>query len=327
MTEHGSLDFYATHHGLQAPDASRIGGEATMDVYARLQLLTITLPQEMLKEVGRGIYRDLVHRRGGKPSEYDVRLIREQKAQMANLGLLTPPLERLDMMPDYSFTLQLTFTLAKPYLSKDDDPLYIIDNPVVKDRIFRVPMVRSSSWKGTLRSAARLALGLRDNDRRIVNLFGSEKGEREEGPKAGRLVFYTTFFNRIGLEIINPHDRERKVGTNPIIIESVPAGAQGTFSLLYAPFDLMTAPQAKRVADACADLEAIRMSLRALMLDLGFSAKRTSGYGVIHDRDLNGTLRVKKGPKVFRGPFATLSELETIVQKACNLWQGGQHNE
>jgi len=326
MTE-SKLDFYATYHGLTVKDVSRIGGEREMDVYARLQLLTLTLPSVTLKEVGRGMYRDLVHRPGDELSAYDRELIARRREQMDRLGLSSPALGQLALMPDCSFAIQFVLTLLKPYLSQDDEPFYIVDNPVAKDRVFRVPVVRSSSWKGTLRSAARLALNLQDDDPQMVSLFGSEKGEREEGLKAGRLVFYTTFFDRIGLEIINPHDRKRKVGVNPILIESVPAGAQGTFSLLYTPFDLVTAPQAKRVADACADLEAIRKSLRALMLELGFSAKRTSGYGVIHDKDLNGTLYIKKGPKVFRSSFTTFTELETTAQKACNLWQGGQHNE
>jgi CRISPR/Cas system CSM-associated protein Csm3 (group 7 of RAMP superfamily) len=317
------LDFYATYHGLTVKDASRIGGEREMDVYARLQLLALTLPDVALKEVGRSMYRDLVHRPGGGSSTYDRELIARRQEQMERLGLSSPALERLSLMPDCSFAIQFTLTLQHPYLSKDDEPLYIIDNPVAKDRVFRVPMVRSSSWKGALRSAAWLVLVLQDDDEQVVNLFGSEKGEKEERLKAGRLVFYTTFFDRVGLEIINPHDRQRKVGINPILIESVPAGARGTFSLLYAPFDLLTAPQTERVTKACADLETVSSSLRALVLDLGFSAKRTSGYGVIHDRDLSGSLRLRKGEKTFGGTFSTFTELDARVREACDLWRGG----
>jgi CRISPR/Cas system CMR subunit Cmr6 (Cas7 group RAMP superfamily) len=327
MTE-SNLDFYATYHGLTVKDVSRIGGERGMDVYSRLQLLTLTLPSVTFKEVGRSIYRDLVHRPGDALSTYDRELIASRQEQMKHLGLIPPMLERLLLMPDHSFAIQFTLTLAKAYLSKDDESLYIIDNPMAKDRVFRVPMVRSSSWKGTLRSAARLELNLQDSDQQMVRLFGSEKGETETKLKAGRLVFYTTFLNRIGLEMINPHDRKRKVGVNPILIESVPVGAQGAFSLLYAPFDLMTAPPAERAAQACADLEAVSKSLGTLMCEVGFSAKRTSGYGVIQDKDLSGSLHIKNGKRILKYPFSTFAELGEIrVREVCHLWQGEQQDE
>ena len=58
-----------------------------------------------------------------------------------------------------------------------------------------------------------------------------------EGYRRGRLMFYPTFFKKLGLEVINPHDRETGAGTLPIYLETVPKGAKGTFSLLYVPFD------------------------------------------------------------------------------------------
>ena len=45
--------------------------------------------------------------------------------------------------------------------------------------------------------------------------------EKVEG-RRGRLAFFATYFDRMGLEIINPHKRDTGVGTNPIYIESVP---------------------------------------------------------------------------------------------------------
>lgn len=318
-----NLDFYATYHGLTVQDVSRIGGERGMDMYARLLLLTLTLPDEALKEVGRGIYRDLVHDPGEKPSAYAQELIARQKTQMEQLGLVAPSFDQLTALPVGAYALQFTLTLRKPYLSRDDETLYIIDNPVAKDHVFRVPMVRSSSWKGALRSAARLVWEWKDDAEPMVKLFGSEKGEDEADLKAGRLIFYTTFFDGIGLEIINPHDRERKVGVNPILIESVPVGARGKFHLLYAPFDLLTVPPAERLTSVHADLKAVIKSLRALMTEIGFSAKRTSGYGVIHDRDLDGHLWFKQDGKVTPYAFNTFAELEA----ACEQITGGQGHE
>ena len=56
-------------------------------------------------------------------------------------------------------------------------------------------------------------------------------------PHRGRAVFYPTFFNKISLEIINPHDRKRRAGTNPIFYEIVPEGAEGNLQVIYIPYD------------------------------------------------------------------------------------------
>lgn len=48
-----------------------------------------------------------------------------------------------DFPPD-SWFLTITFNLDKPYLSKDDRELYIIDNPVKKEWVFRVPYIAAS---------------------------------------------------------------------------------------------------------------------------------------------------------------------------------------
>ncbi|MGB9751683.1 MAG: hypothetical protein C0183_00775 [Roseiflexus castenholzii] len=44
-------------------------------------------------------------------------------------------------------------------------------------------------------------------DRQMVRLFGNVRGE-EATFAAGRLYFFPTFFDRLGLEVINPHPRE-----------------------------------------------------------------------------------------------------------------------
>ena len=57
--------------------------------------------------------------------------------------------------------------------------------------------------------------------------------------RRGRTQTYPTYFDRIDLEIINPHDRKTKAGTVPIQIESVPEDTDGTLNLFYYPFDLL----------------------------------------------------------------------------------------
>ena len=133
----------------------------------------------------------------------------------------------LALLPTGSFVLQFTFTLARPYISRDEQDFYIIDNPIRKEKVFELPYIAPTSWKGGLR-AALWRLGFNSQDEAIYRLFGNEKGEENQDElHAGRLYFFPTFFTQKSLEIINPHDRERRVGKNPILFESVPGGVKG----------------------------------------------------------------------------------------------------
>ncbi len=207
------------------------------------------------------------------------------------------PKVELSLLPAFSWLLQFTFTLAKPYISKDDNPFYIIDNPIVRDKVFRLPMIRSTSWKGNLYSAL-WQLGYdKQEDEVMKRLFGAVRGKEqesgEESGQAGRLFFYSTFFTETGLEIINPHDRERRVGKNPILFECVPLGAKGTFSLLYVPFDRVGQDEAKTKRQALEDLQRVAEGLKAMFLTYGFSAKRTSSYGVAKQKVENGCIQLR----------------------------------
>lgn len=53
-----------------------------------------------------------------------------------------------------SFGLWYEFELESPYFSSDVDELYMIQNPILKEQISKVPMIRGSSWKGLLSSTA-----------------------------------------------------------------------------------------------------------------------------------------------------------------------------
>lgn len=197
--------------------------------------------------------------------------------------------------PDFSplpssnwLALQVDFELLTPWYSKDDRVFHLLDNPVRKDRVFGVPFMAASSWKGMLRWACRMQAGLREHLERhngkldgwrdpdwVLHLFGNERGEEDhEKLHQGALVFYPTWFNRIGFEVINPHSRARRAGTQPIYYEVVPPGAKGTFSLLYAPWPGMN-PEAKPEDVLPKLLDAIE----ALFTTYGISAKRTEGWG------------------------------------------------
>jgi len=89
--------------------------------------------------------------------------------------------------PPYSVHISVVFTLKKPYISRDDEEFHIIDNPICNDKVFKVPLVRPSSWKGNLRFAALKGFEEDIFDEKInetnwkeeravlVRLFGSEK--------------------------------------------------------------------------------------------------------------------------------------------------------
>jgi CRISPR-associated protein Cmr2 len=253
--------------------------------------------------------------------------------------------------------LQFGFTLAKPWLSKDDDPFYVADavNPVRKDKVFKVPVMAASSWKGLLRWAVMQVHLVERKDelaseefagRRLAHtlLFGDEKGEEPDSTKdfsrfldnlkpdakdlyrqkarqhfkvaeegalphhSGRLICYSTFFNSIDVEVINPHSRKTRAGAGPIYLECVPTGAKGTFTLLYIPFDLIAQPGEEEIKrGAKANLQIVAEAIKALMLIYGFSAKRTSGFGAAED-SIDGMVQT-------RGESYEVSRLSTIPKE------------
>ena len=198
----------------------------------------------------------------------------------------------LDFRPDFTslplsswLGLHVHFELLTPWYSKDDRVFHVLDNPVRKDRVFGVPFMAASSWKGMLRWACRMQAGLRkhlEEGKRfeewkdpdwILHLFGNEKGEEQDFYQ-GALVFYPTWFDKIDFEVINPHSRERRAGTQPIYYEVVPPGAKGTLYLLYAPW-----PGMKPAVDPKNFLPELLKAIEMLLTNYGISAKRTVGWG------------------------------------------------
>lgn len=319
------------------------------DAATQLRLLVTQQAQKALRT-----YLRLVHGQLNKKTRGEFNgLINGELKRLQSLCLQPPIAPTMDALPCGSWFLQFTFTLAKPWMSKDDDPFYVTDsvNPVRKDKVFKVPMIAAASWKGLLRwTAMHIRLALKKDtlapdqfaEERFFQtlLYGDEKGEEPGQAKdfaayldalrpearqeyecllrshyglkpedslphhSGRLTFYPTFFNLIDVEVINPHSRKTKAGTHPIYLECVPAGGQGTFSLLYVPFDLIGQPEAKIRKQAADDLRLVAEAIKEMMLTYGFSAKRSSGYGVAKD-EIQGKVQTKAGDK----PFTRLSQL------------------
>jgi CRISPR-associated protein Cmr2 len=230
----------------------------------------------------------------GDSEKNDARRCYMQRAQAERLHL--PEDLGLDPWPPQLLhadwlALAVDFELLTPWYSKDDRLFHVLDNRVRKDRVFGVPFMAAASWKGMLRWACRMQAGLRrhledgkpfddwtDPDW-ILHLFGNEKGEEKDFHQ-GALVFYPTWFDKIGFEVINPHDCNRRAGTQPIYYEVVPGkrpgqdGGKGTLHLLYAPW-----PGMKPAAAEKEWLPKLLEAIEDLLRRYGISAKRTVGWG------------------------------------------------
>ena len=343
-------------------------GVEVSDIFERIRLLTaVAARNEKVKDYAvsgdrrqGGGYKSLVHDAQLTNTPYAKYLIGPALNQFQGLRLI-PIVPDLQALPPGSWFLQFTFTLARPWISKDDAPFYVTEsvNPVRKDKVFKVPTMSAASWKGLLRWTVmhtRLALpkdkltAVKFAQERLAQtlIFGDEKGEEPGQTKdfaayldalklearqdyerllrahyklssddplphhSGRLMFYPTFFNLIDVEVINPHSRKTRAGTYPIYLECVPIGAQGTFSLLYVPFDLIGKKESDIRQQALADMKLIAEGLSAMFLTYGFSAKRTSGYGVAEDKIVKGEVKTRIGRHDLTGK--NLSELAQEVK-------------
>lgn len=261
--------------------------EEVADDGARLQLLAqaIISPSKNRARVG-----DIRGKTGGLHHwivTHSDRYLQNQLTLMQDLQLL-PTLPQITTLPRYSFGLQFDFTLRSPYLSKDDTEFHILDNPVRKDKVFKLPMVAPSSWKGVLRMVLREHA---QSDEIMNRLFGQANDNDETG-SAGRLQFYPTFFNQMGLEVLNPHERHTGAGKLPIYIESVPIGATGTFTLLYTPLDRLGENEAETKQQVFADLQLVAEGLEAMFTVYGFGAKTSSGFGLATNSLGDGHLQI-----------------------------------
>jgi CRISPR-associated protein Cmr2 len=195
----------------------------------------------------------------------------------------------LSSLPDETWIgFEISFALQRSWYSKDDRPLHVFDNPLRKDHVFGVPYMSATSWKGLLRWACRMHSGLFEyleshNGRMdgwqdkpwIVHLFGNEKAEKSNFHQ-GALVFYPTWFGKIGFEMINPHSRAKRAGTHPIYYEVVPAKTEGHINLIYT--SIPGATERDKV-DSCEALGNLLDATEMLLEAYGISAKRTAGWG------------------------------------------------
>jgi CRISPR-associated protein Cmr2 len=222
------------------------------------------------------------------------------------LDSFLPAPQDLTALPDGSWLLQIHFCLSRPFASKAEGEFHpweerVIDkkdgttewfeiqNPIVRDHLTGLPMVRPTTWKGHLRFAG-AAGGL--DDRVRDRLFGVTRGNAEG--RSGRLHFFPTFFaEETEREVATPLSRDTRTpvpGRGPISLEVVPEGQEGKFMLLYVPRPKGIEWHPRQIGE---DLVATASAVVAMLLEYGFSAKRTAGWGVPEDAVLSGTLTAK----------------------------------
>ncbi len=219
-------------------------------------------------------------------------------------------------LPRGSLYLSFEFTLAGPYLSRDDRSFHLLsENPVRREWAFWVPMVSGTTWKGNIRSAATILAETEENKAKckgwVDELFGprrEEGADHEEDLKQGRVQFFPTYFDRVDADVINPRKRTTRKGTSPIPMERVPGGSKGRFAVLYLPFDLLhRADKQSRIEK---DLRLLGAAIGSMLLESGFGGKKTlPNYGTAENGIGNVVLADEKGGIEVGGKITMASEL------------------
>lgn len=209
--------------------------------------------------------------------------IKEKKDESKSILYFYPKSEDPKHFPENSTLIKITFTLKKPYTSKDEGEFHIInnkvfENPIVRDKFTGLPMVRPSTWKGNLRFAAGKVEGYENKKKIIKRLFGNESGDDDS--LKGRLYFFPTFFkDDTKKDVITPLKRDKRTpARGPISLEVMKQESKGEFYLLYVPYPKGKDFKKEQIEE---DLKFLNEALKLMFYTYGFSAKKTSGFGVI----------------------------------------------
>ena len=317
------------------------------------------------------------------------REIRDKLKEDKDIKDFYPSKEDLQNLPENSILIKISFTLKKPYTSKDEGEFHIIEedflfrwkdrkrikdemngryrlrlderdikiednriefkngkivkddkfatvfindklvdllivkknnvysskvfvNPIVRDKFTGRPMVRPSTWKGHLRFATRMVEWNKGNKEKIIRrLFGNES--RDDKALKGRLYFFPTFFeDKAEKGVITPLDRKTRTpvkGKAPISIEVMKPDSDGEFYLLYIPYPKGRDFKEEQIKE---DLMFLAKSLKLMFYTYGFSAKKTSGFGVVKEKLNEGRILIKSesdGNGLKEEKFSYLGEL------------------
>ncbi|MBP8944408.1 MAG: hypothetical protein KBG25_00665 [Paludibacteraceae bacterium] len=246
---------------------------------------------------------------------------KEKLAENKNINCFYPSENDIQNLPQNTTLLKISFTLKKPYTSKDEEEFRILngkitENPIARDKFTGLPMVKPSTWKGHLRFAAGKVKGENEKKKRIIKrIFGSESEEKENQLK-GRLYFFPTFFkDNAERDVITPLKRDTRTppkGKAPINLEVMKPGKSADFYLLYFPY-----PKGDNFKEdeAAEDLNFLADALRLMFYTYGFSAKKTSGFGVIEEKLEEGKLWIKKDRDIEVTDFSNLEDLNKKIEE------------
>ncbi len=206
--------------------------------------------------------------------------------------------DALGGFPRYSARLLLEFKLTSPLLTRDDEPFYLIDNPVRKDHIFGSPYLSAAGLKGLAADAYQRAFPMsydlaeneanrtdhyRQQDASARRLFGLADDGAEYAPgcqkhQAGRLHFSPAWFQKIQFLVINKRNPETGTGEKPIQMEAIAPDQSTILEVVYFnPLGTVESSEAIVRQDLARWLAAVAHWWPAL----GLGAKRLAGYGQI----------------------------------------------
>jgi len=198
-----------------------------------------------------------------------------QSDQLLYQSLLPAISDLINQLPSGSCGFKMKLELKTPFHSRDDLSFYPIDNPLRRDHIFHVPYLSAAGVKGLLRWAWRMCWEDKNMKHEEV-LFGQRAGDTsEENARQGCLYTWPIFWDgQVGFEVINPQDREKCAGKDPVKYEVVKAGATGDLFLL-----LLRRPGLEGVWQDV--VKNFTEALNYLLSNSGLSAKRTADWGQV----------------------------------------------
>ncbi|MFU0800652.1 MAG: hypothetical protein ACFWUE_08350 [Xylanivirga thermophila] len=107
----------------------------------------------------------------------------------------------------------------------------------------------------------------------------------------GRAIFYPTYFNQLGFEVLKPSDREvkktynrnKKKNSSPIFFEVVPKENKGTFQMAYIPFDGVLETRKALESQQKKDFEFLKAIIEKALSEKGIGAKTKIGWGRVKE--------------------------------------------
>lgn len=221
-------------------------------------------------------------------------------------ALCSPNTFCLEGLPDGSCLLKIEVRLERPFSSRDDLAFYPHENPLKREWVFQTPYLAASGIKGLLRWAWRMHFG----DTKVTEestLFGPRnKGLQAGDGQVGCIQTWPVFWKgKVGLEVINPHDRQSGAGINPVKYEVMKPGATASLWLL-----IMNRQMVDGISFVSDTVLPLLQALSYLLAESGISAKRSADWGAVSVLDIQAWL---KGMSVeLPQDLKTTPEAETI---------------